>query len=282
MIIDAHFHSWQLERGDYGWLTPKLGRVYRDVGVDHWLAQAAPCGVQAGVLVQAAPTQAETEHLLALARRHPQVLGVVGWVDFLAPDAPQRIARLAAQPALKGLRPMLQDIDDTQWILQPAVEPALQAMVDHALVFDALVQPRHLKLLQQLAQRWPRLGIVVDHGAKPDIAKAQWQPWAAEMADLARHASVSCKLSGLLTEAGPAPDLAVVAPWAAWILQAFGPQRVLWGSDWPVLELASDYPTWWRQTQAALGPLDAASRAMVLGGTAQRVYGLKPSGAGQG
>lgn len=274
MIIDAHFHSWELARGDYGWLTPQLHPIYRDVGVADWLAQASPCGVQGGVLVQAAPTQAETEHLLRLAQAHPQVLGVVGWVDFLAPDAAQRIGRLAAQPALKGLRPMLQDIDDVGWILQPGVEPALQAMVDHALVFDALIQPRHLPVLLQLVRRWPGLSIVVDHGAKPDIARGQWEPWASGLVELARCPSVACKLSGLLTEAGPAPDPAAVGPWADWILQTFGPHRVMWGSDWPVLELASDYAAWWQQTQTMLSSLDATSRALVLGGTAQRVYRL--------
>lgn len=274
MIIDAHFHSWELARGDYGWLTPQLRPIYRDVGVADWLAQAAPCGVQGGVLVQAAPTQAETEHLLRLAQAHPQVLGVVGWIDFLAPDAAQRIGRLAAQPALKGLRPMLQDIDDVAWILQPGVEPALQAMVDHALVFDALIQPRHLPVLLQLVRRWPGLSMVVDHGAKPDIARGQWEPWASGLVELARCPSVACKLSGLLTEAGPAPDPASVGPWAGWVLQTFGPHRVMWGSDWPVLELASDYAAWWQQTQTVLSGLDAASRALVLGGTAQRVYRL--------
>src|SRR5687767_11897205 len=106
MIIDAHFHSWQLARGDYGWLTPAMGSIYRDVEIADWLAQARPCGVVGGVLVQAAPTEAETKYLLDLAQRHPEVLGVVGWVDLLASDAPQRIAALARNPKLRGLRPM--------------------------------------------------------------------------------------------------------------------------------------------------------------------------------
>ena len=274
MIIDAHFHSWQLARGDYGWLTPALGPIYRDVAVPDWLAQARPQGVAGGVLVQAAPTEAETLHLLALAHQQPQVLGVVGWVDLLAPDAVARIGALAQQPKLKGLRPMLQDIADTDWMLQPALAPALQAMATQGLVFDALVQPRHLPNLLTLARAHPALRIVIDHAAKPDIASGQWQPWARDMEHLARQTQAACKLSGLLTEAGPAPAAGAAHRWGAHLLATFGPDRVLWGSDWPVLELAAPYARWWADTQALLAGCDAAARAAVLGGTARRVYRL--------
>ena len=274
MIIDAHFHSWQLARGDYGWLTPALGPIYRDVAVPDWLAQARPQGVAGGVLVQAAPTEAETLHLLALADQQPQVLGVVGWVDLLAPDAVARIGALAQQPKLKGLRPMLQDIADTDWMLQPALAPALQAMATQGLVFDALVQPRHLPNLLTLARAHPALRIVIDHAAKPDIARGQWQPWARDMEHLARQTQAACKLSGLLTEAGPAPAAGAAHRWGAHLLATFGPDRVLWGSDWPVLELAASYARWWADTQTLLAGCNAAGRAAVLGGTARRVYRL--------
>ena len=274
MIIDAHFHSWQLDRGDYGWLTPDLAPIHRDVRVDDWRAQARPCGVDGGVLVQAAPTEAETHHLLALADRHPDVRGVVGWVDLVAPEAPERIAALARHPRLKGLRPMLQDIADTSWILQPALTPALRAMVQHGLVFDALVQPRHLDVLLTFARQWPELALVIDHGAKPAIAQAQWAPWADGLDRLARETGAVCKLSGLLTEAGPSPAPDAAQRWAAWILQVFGPERVLWGSDWPVLELAGTYAGWWQSVQALLAPFTPAQRDQVLGGNARRVYRL--------
>ncbi|HSV46661.1 MAG TPA: amidohydrolase family protein, partial [Ramlibacter sp.] len=272
MIVDAHFHSWQLDRGDYGWLVPSLGAIYRDVTVDDWWAQASAHSVAAGVLVQAAPTEAETLHLLELADRHAQVLGVVGWVDLLAPDAPQRIARLAQHRKLRGLRPMLQDIDDTGWMLQPALRPALQAMVEHGLVFDALVQPRHLPNLLVLAQTHPGLRIVVDHGAKPAIAQGQWEPWAGDLERLAQETSAACKLSGLLTEAGPEPAPGAATRWASHLLRCFGPDRVLWGSDWPVLELAAGYTDWWQATQGLLAELSPSDRALVLGGNALRVY----------
>ena len=272
--VDAHFHCWRLARGDYGWLTPALGIIHRDVAVADWQREAAPHGVTAGVLVQAAPTEAETAFLLEQADAHPAVRGVVGWVDLLAPDAPRRIERLARHPKLRGLRPMLQDIAATDWLLQPALAPALDAMADAGLVFDALVQPRHLPHLPAFCARHPRLQVVVDHGAKPAIGQAQWQPWADGIARVARETGAACKLSGLLTEAGPNPPRGAARRWADHLLDCFGADRLLWGSDWPVLELAAGYAGWWADTQAQLAPLPADGRAAILGGNAARIYRL--------
>jgi L-fuconolactonase len=272
MLIDAHFHSWQLARGDYGWLTPALSPIYRDVNVPDWQTQARACGVTGGLLVQAAPTEAETAHLLALADRHPSVLGVVGWVDWLAPDAAQRIDTLARHPKLKGLRPMLQDIPDPDWILQPALQPLLALMAELGLVFDALVKPVHLPRLLTLAKTHPSLRIVIDHAAKPDIACGTWQPWADDLQRLAEQTDAVCKLSGMLTEAGPDPVSQVCRPWADHELACFGPDRVLWGSDWPVLELAGSYAGWWQACQQFTAHLTDAERAAVFGGNALRVY----------
>ncbi|RYX92421.1 MAG: amidohydrolase [Comamonadaceae bacterium] len=274
MIIDAHFHCWELARGDYGWLTPALGPIYRDVSVADWQREAAPHGVTGGVLVQAAPTEAETQFLLEQADANPAVLGVVGWVDLLAPDAPERIRRLAAHPKLKGLRPMLQDIADPEWILQPALEPALRGMVECGLVFDALVKSVHLPHILTLAKRHPGLRIVIDHAAKPDIARGEWQPWADALAAMAAETFAMCKLSGLLTEAGPTPRAGAVRQWAGHVLACLGPQRVVWGSDWPVLEMAASYPVWRDETHAILDGVDAGAREAILGGNARRLYGL--------
>ena len=274
MIVDAHFHCWQLARGDYGWLTPALGAIYRDVSVTDWQIEAAACGVQAGLLVQAAPTEAETDFLLAHAAQHEAVLGVVGWADLLAADAPQRIARLAAQPKLKALRPMLHDLPDPEWMLQAALAPALRAMVEHDLAFDALVRPVHLPALRQLCRRHPALRVVIDHAAKPDIAAAAWQPWADALAGIAAQTSAVCKLSGLLTQAGTSPEPQATRRWAYHVLACFGAPRVLWGSDWPVVERAGSYAAWWEETQAAMAALSPGDRTDVLGGSARRVYRL--------
>lgn len=279
MKIDAHFHSWQLARGDYGWLTPAVGVIYRDVAVADWQAQAAVHGIQGGVLVQAAPTEAETWHLLGLAQANPCVLGVVGWVDLLAPDALQRVGALAQHHLLKGLRPMLQDIADPDWVLQPEVQPALALMAERGLVFDALVKPIHLSRLLTLVHRHPGLRVVIDHAAKPDIARGEWQPWAEQMAALARQPQVYCKLSGLLTEAGPQPESALVQAWVAHVLQEFGPDRVLWGSDWPVLELASSYPAWYRACEDMVAEWSEPQRAALFGLNARRFYRLDTRGS---
>ena len=277
MTIDAHFHCWRLARGDYGWLTPALAPIYRDVAVSDWQAQAAPHGVTGGVLVQAAPTEAETAFLLAQADAHPAVLGVVAWADLAAPNAPARIEQLARHSRLKGLRPMLQDMVDAQWILRPALAPALQAMADCNLVFDALVKPVHLAHILTLAGRHPDLRIVIDHAGKPDIAAGLWQPWADGMARLASQTGACCKLSGLLTEAGPAPG--AVRPWAAHVLACFGADRLVWGSDWPVLELAGSYGQWLAETRQWLAPLSLQAQDALLDGNARQLYRLPPASA---
>ena len=275
MTIDAHFHAWQIARGDYGWLTPALAPIYRDVSVADWQAQAAPEGVSGGVLVQAAPTEAETQFLLQQADHHDAVLGVVGWVDCLHADAPARIHRLARHAKLKGLRPMLQDIADPAWILQTAVQPALEAMAGRGLVFDALVKSAHLPHLLTLAKRHPALKIVIDHGAKPAIATGEWEPWAQGMARLARETSACCKLSGLLTEAAPGASAGDLRPWVDHLLGTFGLGRLLWGSDWPVLELRGTYSGWRQMSSHLLAGLSDAERQAVFGANAAREYGLK-------
>jgi L-fuconolactonase len=270
-MIDAHFHIWQLARGDYGWLTPAMGVIHRDVSVEDWRAASAPCGVVGGVLVQAAPTEAETWFLLQQARSADDVLGVVGWVDMLAHDAPQRIAELARQPKLKALRPMLQDIPDPDWILQGALSPAFEAMLRFELAFDALVKPLHLRRIAALARRYPALRIVIDHAAKPDIARGEWADWADALEALVQSPQVVCKLSGLWNEAGPQAPVEALAPYARHVLTRFGASRVIWGSDWPVLERAGDYAAWHTAVRRWVMPADHAE---VFAGAARRFYRL--------
>jgi L-fuconolactonase len=274
-MIDAHFHSWQLSRGDYGWLTPEMGSIYRDVAVADWQKLATPQGVTGGILVQAAPTVAETLHLLSLADANPAVLGVVGWVDFTAADAVLQIEQLAKHPKLKGLRPMLHDLPDPAWILQPAVQPSLVATEKLGLVFDALIRPVHLPHILQIAKQYPNLFIVIDHCAKPEIARgvdAAWQPWAAGMALLADLPNVSCKLSGLLSEAGESPQFSDCQTWITHIIELFGYERVMWGSDWPVLELAGNYQSWFRDNQIYSQSLSKTQQEHIFCLNAKRIY----------
>jgi L-fuconolactonase len=244
-MIDAHFHIWQLARGDYGWLTPKLAPIYRDVTPQDWRNQAGRCNVGRGIAVQAAPTEAETAFLLAqAARHHDTILGVVGWVEMEAADANARIETLASNPLLLGLRPMLHDLPDPDWILASHLGPALTAIEQSGLTFDALIRPVHLPHILELARLRPALKIVIDHGAKPDIAADLFAPWADNMSRIAEQTNAFCKLSGLLTEAGPNPDQGHIRRYVDHLLACFGPKRLLWGSDWPVLELVADYRTW--------------------------------------
>jgi len=272
-IVDAHHHVWSLARGDYGWLTPALAPIYRDFSLDDY-ARAAPQAA-VSVLVQAAPTFAETQYLLDVARTSQgRVGGVVGWVDLDDDDAPARLEEAARDPLLKSIRPMLQDNDDPEWILRPRVMQALAAMPALGLRFDALVRPVHLLALSRMVEAHSGLDVVIDHAAKPDIAAGEWEPWAGAMRDLALHPRVHCKLSGLVTEAGPDWSLDSLSPYVDHVLGHFGSGRVMWGSDWPVVELNGGYDRWWQATSRLLEPLDDASRAAILGGNATRFYRL--------
>ncbi|PXF30261.1 amidohydrolase [Pokkaliibacter plantistimulans] len=272
MRVDAHQHFWQIERGDYGWLSPELGVLYRDYLPEDLLLLLAQQQIDATILVQAAPTLAETEYLLTLAEQYEQVAGVVGWVDFASPEAVADIQRLARHPKLLGLRPMLQDIADTDWMLGAALHPAYEALIEADLVFDALVTPRHLPGLLQLLQRYPAMRVVIDHAAKPQIRDAAFQPWAEQMALLASETQAYCKLSGLVTEASAQWTVSDLQPYVNVLLNTFGSERLLWGSDWPVCLLAADYAQWRQASEQLLAGVENTDG--IFGLNAVRVYGV--------
>jgi L-fuconolactonase len=277
VIIDSHQHFWDLSRTDYGWLTPQAGILYRN----YLPADLQPLlqlnEVAGTVLVQAAPSEEETRFLLQLASSHGFVRGVVGWVDFEAPDASQRIAALKAAGGslLKGLRPMVEDIADPEWITRPALDAAFAAMIAHDLVFDALVKPRHLQALRVRLLRHPHLRCVLDHAGKPDIASREIQGWAHDIEELAADTSACCKLSGLLTEAGRHQSPQDLAPYVTHLFRRFGPDRLLWGSDWPVLNAVSDYTHWLRLSAELTQQFGVAQATAVMGDNATRVYRLE-------
>jgi L-fuconolactonase len=279
MQIDAHQHFWRVDRGDYGWLTPDAHpAICRDFGPADLAPLLAAARVERTVLVQAAPTEAETQFLLEVAHATPFVAGVVGWADFEAPNAAEMVEGMAADPKLLGLRPMLQDLDDDAWILGPELAPALDAMQAAGLTFDALVTPDHLPYLAVLLRRRPDLKVVIDHGAKPEIARGAtgWAltGWADAMRAIARDTSAFCKLSGLVTEAGPGWTVERLKPFADVLLEAFGPARLMWGSDWPVVNEAGGYAAWRGAAEALTAHLSAQDRALVFGGTAAAFYGI--------
>jgi L-fuconolactonase len=183
------------------------------------------------------------------------------------------IDELAADEKLVGLRPMIQDIADTDWMLDATLAPAFESMIDHGLVFDALVLPRHLPALRELAGRYPELDMVLDHGAKPPLKSGDLSGWKREIASLARESPIVCKLSGLVTEAGSA-DPAALREAVDHLLECFGPARLLWGSDWPVCELVCSYDAWRATSEALLAALDPDQRARIYTETARETYGI--------
>ena len=275
--VDAHQHFWRLSRGDYAWLTPELRALYRDFEPSDLAPLLAENNVAATVLVQAAATEEETHFLFALARKHAFIQGVVGWTDFAAPDAAPRIAALAAAGGgmLKGLRPMIQDIADPHWVQRPELDAAFAAMIAHDLAFDALVKPAHIPALLARLARHPSLRTVIDHAAKPDIAHGGFDAWAPLLQRLARETGAYCKLSGLLTEARSGATADDFAPYVEHVFACFGPERVLWGSDWPVLDLASEYSAWLDMARGLVDRHAPGFAAKVFGENAVRFYRLQ-------
>ncbi|MGX9699324.1 amidohydrolase family protein [Janthinobacterium lividum] len=274
MRIDAHQHFWQLAARAGSWPPPSLAAIHRDFAPADLAPLLAAHGIAGTVLVQSLPSEDDTHWLLALSEKSSFIRAVVGWTELRAPDAPANIARLASHGKLKGLRPMLQDLDDDAWIADPALAPALNAMGEHGLRLDALVLPRHLPALLQCARDYPRLPIVIDHAAKPPIADAAFGTWREDMAQLAVLPNVHCKLSGLVTEARPGWCVDDLRPYAAHVLQVFGPRRVIWGSDWPVVDLAGGYAAWLAASEALLAHLGQADMNDIFGLNALRFYGI--------
>ena len=272
--IDSHQHFWLLNRGDYGWLTDDLAPLYRDFLPDDLHPLLLRAGIHQTILVQAAPTLRETHYLLQLAEETDFIAGVVGWVDMEQPSAANDVEALAGQPLFLGIRPMIQDIPDPAWMLRPQLQPVYERLTELNLTFDALVKPQHLQNLYTLLCRYPDLDVVIDHGAKPDIANNVFQPWADEIATIAADTSAFCKLSGLLTEAGNEPVYEKLQPYVQHLLDCFGAERLMWGSDWPVLELAADYRTWNDVSNQFLRNLAMDERLRILGGNAKTFYGL--------
>ncbi len=276
MIVDAHQHYWRLDRGDYDWLTPALGPLCRDFLPDDLAPRLAQAGIDRTVLVQAAATEAETRYLVEVAHDTPSVAGIVGWTDMAAADASDRIFALrdAAGSVLKGIRPMIQDIPEDGWVSSRGVDAAFAALESAGMTFDALVHPRHLTALLARLERNPGLRTVIDHCAKPDIAHGRFDAWAHGMRNIARHTGASCKLSGLLTQLGEGQPVDAVRPYVELVLDEFGAQRVVWGSDWPVLEMHSDYADWLRFSRSLLAGIPSDDADAVFGGNAVRFYGL--------
>ncbi len=275
MTIDAHVHLWRLSCGDNVALTPAMTAIYKDREPADLKPLLDAAGVARVVVVQAAETLAETLFTVGLAHKSPWIAGVVAWIELASPSVEEEVAALASSPAVKGVRPVRDDNRSIAWMLDSRLERGFQALQGNSFSLDILLQNwREIPLATLLAKRWPGLAIVLDHCGKPDIANGAFDPWACHIDELASLPNVVCKLSGLLNCARPGADPADVEVYMNRVLKAFGPSRVMWASDWPPLDLASDYATWKRVSDVTLQSLPKSHRVDVMGRTAARIYRL--------
>jgi L-fuconolactonase len=277
--IDAHQHFWQPLRGDYDWMPQDnliLNRPYTPSDLKPSLEKY---GIDGTVLVQAAPTAQETEYMLGLADATPSIKGVVGWINFENPNDLTILERFAAHPKFLGVRPMIQDIPDINWMLREDVQWAFQAIIGLDITFDALGFPMHLPNFLKLVMRYPQMRIVYDHCMKPQVydqrsGKDAFSQWANDISRLADETRGCCKFSGLVTEAGDGWTIDDLRPFAEHVLSAFGASRIMWGSDWPVCRLQAGYGDWHDIAQDLTHGLSKADHAQIFGATATRFYRL--------
>ena len=275
--VDAHQHYWHPARGDYDWMPMDNATLARPWHPPDLRGHLDAHSITRTVLVQAAATVQETEYLLGIADVTDSVGGVVGWIDFERPGDLTHLQRLSNHPKFCGVRPMIQDIADDNWMLRADVQWGFQALVDLDLTFDALGFSRHLANFHTILTRYRDLRVVIDHCMKPQIRDhpGDWQIWADGMARLASDTNACCKLSGLVTEAIPGWTIDDLRPYAAHVLDTFGPDRVMWGSDWPVCQLNGSYADWRQAAEGLTAHLSAADQARVFGGTASAFYRLR-------
>lgn len=274
MRIDAHQHFWRYDPGEFPWIDARMQAIARDFLPAHLAPELAAAGVDASIAVQARQSLAETHFLLALAHAHPAIVGVVGWVDLRAPDVDDALADLCRDPLLRGVRHVVQDEPDDAFLQRSDFQRGVRALARHGLVYDVLIYPRQLASADAFVAALQGQPFVLDHLAKPDLKNGRLAAWQPGFRALARHANVACKLSGLVTEAA----------WHAWravdlrrcldsALDAFGPERLLFGSDWPVCLLAArDYREVYDVVANWAERLSPGERDGLFGGNAARIY----------
>jgi L-fuconolactonase len=274
VIIDAHQHFWNLERVSYPWLTDELAPIHRTIEEPELEPQLVAAGIDRTVLVQSMDSIEDSDFMLAVADRWPRVGAVVGWVPLTAPDeAARELDRRAADARFVGVRHLIHNEPDEDWLLRPEVHDGLALLAERGLSFDVVaVTPRHLEHVPVIAEQHPALQIVIDHLAKPPIAARAWQPWATLLGRAAEHPNVHAKISGLNTAAAPDWTAKDLQPYVDHAVAVFGSNRLMYGGDWPISTLAGDYAGVWSATQELLAGLERTDRDRILGGTAQTVY----------
>ena len=280
MRLDAHQHFWHYAPRQYAWIDDRMDALRHDFLPDDLAPRLRATAIDGTIAVQARQTLEETEFLLGLADAHAFIMGVVGWVDLCGPEVDAQLTRVRHR-ALVGVRHIIQDEADDEFMLRPAFQRGIGRLREHGLTFDLLLFPRHLSRAVRLAETFPHQPFVLDHLAKPRIRDGRLVPWQQDLHDLATSPNVSCKLSGLVTEADwqrwRAED---IRPYLDIALEAFGAGRLMIGSDWPVCTLAADYESTMAVVLDYVERLSADEQSAILGGTAARVYGLHNSKRG--
>ncbi len=272
MRIDAHQHFWKLSRGDYAWITPDKTVLFRDYLPTDLKPSIDEASIDGTIIVQATDTAEETRYLLSLAESHPWILGVVGWVDMESAQSIDILDEFSCHPKFLGIRPMIQNIEDDKWMLQPSLRPVFEHLQKLGLRFDALILPRHVKNLHALLKRYPELKCVINHGAKPNIHGKGYSVWAQDMASLAGDTCCFCKLSGLATKAALINGADALHPCMNHLLDIFGANRLMFGSDWPVVNIASDYKNWHEHVVKFTQQLSPEDQRAIFGNTAAKFY----------
>ena len=285
MIIDAHHHVWDPQRAAYPWLTPDLGTLDRAIEFEELAPLLADLGIDRTVLVQSADNDEDTDYMLEVAEAQPEVGAVVAWVPLHRPaDAARRLDTLAGHPAFRGVRCSINFEPDVEWLLRPDVGEGLALLEQRRIPFDVVsVRRRHLELVPILSERHPELVLIIDHLSKPPIGRdASWVAgWEENLRAAAGNPNVLAKVSGLFPARGDLADWTAedVRPFFHVALEVFGADRLMWGSDWPIVNLAGGYEKAWRELNLLFAELDASERAAVLGGTAARAYRVATGGA---
>ncbi len=275
-VIDSHQHFWQVGRFDYPWMSPEIDVLYQDYlppALEPILKRST---VEKTVLIQASNSLEETRWLLSLAGQYPFIAGVVGWVDLTSREVDTQLEEFAAHPKFKGVRHLVESEPDDAWIVQDTVLKGLKKLASHDVSYDLLVHTRHLKHVKIVAERCPELNLVIDHLAKPPVARRETSEWARELKKVAPYGNVSCKLSGLVTEANRTEwrtdDL---KPFVDKVLEYFGPERMMFGSDWPVCLLAASYDRVLDAFQSLLAELSDEDRSCIFSKNASEFYRLQ-------
>ncbi len=277
IVVDAHHHFWQLDEPfNYEWLkSPGMSRIRRDYLPQDLEPLIRSVGVQRTILVQTQHDLAENRWALGLADRHPFIAGVVGWVDLTSPDCERLLLEFKDHPKFVGVRHVTQDEPDDDFIIRDDVLRGLRVLEKHHIPFDLLFYARHLRHAPTLGALLPDLPMVIDLLSKPDIRDRRLDPWRSELRAAARFPNIYCKLSGMVTEADRACwTPADLRPFVHEAIDAFGPHRCMFGSDWPVCELAGSYEQVYQALVEALGPITQAEHADIFGATAVRFYKL--------